>query len=298
MPIGRFECLRSCDTLLAVGTSLSYAPFTRVVPDGTTIIHVTVDAADINRDYAAQVGVIADARLFLEQLAEALRRKLGEGGRAERRAATEAKLAGIRAAWLAEFEPLFSDDSTPINGYRMFRELWAAVDPDTTMITHESGASRDIQSVFYQATVPRSYLGWGQSSLLGFSLGLAMGAKVANPDKLVVNVMGDGAVGMTGMDWETAARNGIATLTVIKHDSVFSGYDRNIPESIKRYDAATQKGEYAAVARALGCHAETVEHPGELRPALERAIRVTRDGQPAVVDVITAETRVLSHKKG
>ncbi|MCH7562520.1 MAG: hypothetical protein IH968_01740, partial [Gemmatimonadetes bacterium] len=80
------ECLRACDTLLAVGTSLSYAPFTRVIPDGKTIIHVTVDAADINKSYAAQVGVIADARLFLEQLAEALRRKLGEGGRADRRA--------------------------------------------------------------------------------------------------------------------------------------------------------------------------------------------------------------------
>ena len=291
------EELDACDALLAVGTSLSHAPFTRVVPDNKTIVHATVDPSDINKDYAATTGVIADAKLFLEQLAVELRKRIGDDGLGEKRAATEARLAKTRTAWLAEFEPLFSDDSEPINGYRMFRELWAGLDPDTTMITHEAGASRDIQSVFYQSTTPRSYLGWGQSSQLGFSLGLAMGAKIANPDKTVVNVMGDGSIGMTGMDLETAARNNIGTLTIIKHDSIFSGYDQNIPESIKRFDSATQHGDYAELARALGCHAETVTKPAEIRPALQRALNATGEGQPAVLDVITAETRKLSHKK-
>ena len=289
--------LGKSDTLLAVGSSLSVAPFTRVIPEGKTIIHVTVDPVDINKDYPAAVGVISDAKLFLAALAEELRRRLGARGRADVRAATEEELARIKSEWLAEFEPLFADDSAPINGYRMFRELWDAVDPDTTMITHEAGASRDIQCVFYQSSVPRSYLGWGQSSQLGFSLGLAMGAKLANPDKLVVNVMGDGAVGMTAMDLETAARNNIGTLTVIKHDSVFSGYDRNIPDSIARYNAAEQTGDYAGLAAALGCHAERVEEPSALAAAFARAITATREGQPAVVDVITAETRKLSHHK-
>ena len=289
--------LGKSDTLLAVGSSLSVAPFTRVIPEGKTIIHVTVDPVDINKDYPAAVGVISDAKLFLAALAGELRRRLGSSGRADVRAATEAELARIKSDWLAEFEPLLADDSAPINGYRMFRELWDAVDPDTTMITHEAGASRDIQCVFYQSSVPRSYLGWGQSSQLGFSLGLAMGAKLANPEKLVVNVMGDGAVGMTAMDLETAARNNIGTLTVIKHDSVFSGYDRNIPDSIARYNAAEQTGDYAGLATALGCHAERVEEPSALPAAFARAITATREGQPAVVDVITAETRKLSHHK-
>ena len=289
--------LGKSDTLLAVGSSLSVAPFTRVIPEGKTIIHVTVDPVDINKDYPAAVGVISDAKLFLAALAGELRRRLGSRGRADVRAATEEEVARIKSDWLAEFEPLFTDDSAPINGYRMFRELWDAVDPDTTMITHEAGASRDIQCVFYQSSIPRSYLGWGQSSQLGFSLGLAMGAKLANPEKLVVNVMGDGAVGMTAMDLETAARNNIGTLTVIKHDSVFSGYDRNIPDSIARYNAAEQTGDYAGLATALGCHAERVEEPSALPAAFARAITATREGQPAVVDVITAETRKLSHHK-
>jgi thiamine pyrophosphate-dependent acetolactate synthase large subunit-like protein len=195
---------------------------------------------------------------------------------------------------MAEYAPLLNDDRSPINGYRMFRDLWASFDPDTTMLTHESGASRDIQSIFYRSTTPRSYLGWGHSSQLGFSLGLSMGAKLANPDRLVVNVMGDGAIGMTGMDLETAARENIPILTVIKHDSLFSGYSKYMPLAIERFHASSQSGDYAALARSLGLHGERVETTAELRPAFERAIRAVRGGQPALVDVITAETTKLS----
>ena len=285
--------LQASDCVLAVGTSLTRAPFTPAIPAGKTIVHATNDPIDINKEYAAALGIVADARLFLAQLAAELRREVGDG-RAERRAATADTIARIKREWRAEYEPLFADDSAPINGYRMMRELWSLLDPATTMLTHESGASRDIQSVFWESGPPRSYLGWGQSSQLGFSLGLAMGAKLANPEKLVVNVMGDAAVGMTGMDWETASRNEIPILTVVKHDSIFSGYDRNIPESSARYRANRQQGDYAAIARGLGCHAERVEETAALRPALERAIRATHEEQPAVVDVITAETRKLS----
>ena len=156
------------------------------------------------------------------------------------------------------------------------------------MLTHESGASRDIQSVFYQSGPPRSYLGWGQSSQLGFSLGLAMGAKLANPDKLVVNVMGDASVGMTGMDWETASRNDIPILTVIKHDSIFSGYDRNIPEP-RRRSSEPAAGRLRDHRAASAAHAER-EPSGGAQTALGRAIG-TNEGQPAVGDAITAETR-------
>lgn len=285
--------LTESDVLLAVGTSLSLASFTPVIPPGKTIIHATNDPGDLHKQYATAIAIEADAKLFLAALAEELRGRIGPR-QTELRGHNVAVLAKTRAEWEAGYEQEFADDSEPVNGYRMFRELWAALDPDTTMLTHESGASRDIQCVFYRATMPHSYLGWGQSSQLGFSLGLAMGAKLANPDKLVVNVMGDGAVGMTGMDWETAAREQIPILTVVKHDSIFSGYDSNIPESIKRFKVSSLYGDYAGVAAALGCHAEKVSNPAELRPAFDRAIRATREGQPAVVDVATAETRRLS----
>ena len=286
--------LQASDCVLAVGSSLTRAPFTPKIPDGKTIIHATNDPIDINKEYPAAVGIVADAKLFLGQLAAELRRHVGEG-RAERRAETADTIARIKGEWHAEYEPLFADDSAPINGYRMMRELWSVLDPEMSMLTHESGASRDIQSVFYQSGPPRSYLGWGQSSQLGFSLGLAMGAKLANPDKLVVNVMGDASVGMTGMDWETASRNDIPILTVIKHDSIFSGYDRNIPEASARFEANRQQGDYATIAASLGCHAEKVTEPAALR-ARAGARDPRHEGGPSQRwwDVITAETRKLS----
>ncbi len=285
--------LRDSDVVLVVGSSLSQSNFTPVLPPGKVVIHATNDPGDLNKTYAVAVPIAADAKLFLNQLADELRGRVGPA-QVTRRAEVAAELARLRAAWVAEYESEFTDDRAPINGYRMFRDLWASLDPDTTMLTHESGASRDIQSVFYRSTTPRSYLGWGHSSQLGFSLGLAMGAKLANPDRTVVNVMGDGAIGMTGMDLETAAREEIPILTVVKHDSIFSGYSKFMPLSIERSHATRQTGDYAELARALGLHAERVTSPHELRPAFERALRATREGQPALVDVITAETTKLS----
>jgi acetolactate synthase I/II/III large subunit len=285
--------LEHADVVLAVGSSISQSSFTPGLPPGKTLIHATNDPRDLNKVHQTAVPIAADAKLFLSQLIEELRGRVGDNERT-RRAETVATIARLKRDWRAEYEQEFSDDGTPINGYRMFRELWNVLDPDATILTHESGASRDIQCVFYESRLPRSYIGWGHSTQLGFSLGLSMGAKLANPDKTVVNVMGDGAIGMTGMDLETAARENIPILTVIKHDSVFSGYHGMFPETDERYHAIRQGGDYAGVAKSLGWQAERVEAPGELRAAFERGLQSVRDGQPALVDVITRETTRLS----
>ena len=81
--------LQASDTVLAVGSSLTRAPFTPNIPDGKTIVHATNDPIDINKEYPAAVGIVADAKLFLGQLAAELRRQVGEC-RAECRAETAA----------------------------------------------------------------------------------------------------------------------------------------------------------------------------------------------------------------
>src|SRR5258708_5119350 len=82
------------------------------------------------------------------------------------------------------------------------------VDRTRTVVTHDAGHPRDQIVPFYETLVPRGYLGWGKSTQLGTGLGLAMGARLARPDWLSVNIMGDAAFGMVGMDFETALRAG------------------------------------------------------------------------------------------
>ena len=74
-----------------------------------------------------------------------------------------------------------------------------------------AGAPRDCIVPFYEATVPHSYIGWGKTTHLGFGIPLMIGAKMACPDKMCVNLMGDGAFGMSGTDVETSARSVSAT---------------------------------------------------------------------------------------
>jgi acetolactate synthase-1/2/3 large subunit len=74
------------------------------------------------------------------------------------------------------------------------------VDTASTIITHDAGSPRDQLSPFWQAREPLTSIGWGKTIQLGYSLGLAMGAKLAHPDKLCINVWGDAAIGFTGID--------------------------------------------------------------------------------------------------
>ena len=115
--------------------------------------------------------------------------------------------------WLAEWMPKLSSNDAPLNPYRVLWDLQHTVDRDNTIITHDAGSPRDQLSPFWRSTTPLSYLGWGKTTQLGYGLGLAMGAKLAAPDKLCINVWGDAAIGFTGMDFETAVRERIPILS-------------------------------------------------------------------------------------
>jgi acetolactate synthase-1/2/3 large subunit len=173
-------------------------------------------------------------------------------------------------------------------------ELMHATDPAGTIVTHDSGSPRDQLLPFYSATTPRGYVGWGKSTQLGTGYGLALGAKLARPDKLVVNVMGDTAFGMVGMDVETAVRERIGVLTIILNNGCMGGHQPYMPVSTERFHSTTFSGNYAAVAAGRGAHAERIERLDQLAQAIARGALATREGRPAVLEVITAEDSVFS----
>ena len=141
---------------------------------------------------------------------------------------------------------------------------------------------------------PNSYIGWGKSTQLGYGLGLALGAKMAAPDKQVINVMGDAAFGMAGLDIETAVRSEIPILTVVLNNGIMTHYDKNMPYATEHWESNKLGGDYAKVAEGLGAHAETVHTPDELPGAIQRAIAANREGRPAVLQTMTNGEETVS----
>jgi acetolactate synthase-1/2/3 large subunit len=116
-----------------------------------------------------------------------------------------------------------------------------------------------------------------------------MGAKLAAPEKLCINVMGDAAIGMTGMDIETAARNRIATLTVVFNNGVMAAERHVLEHSIEKYDTLKVGGNYAKLAEALNVASIRVEKPADIVPAIRTAIDVTEKGAPFLLECVVKE---------
>jgi acetolactate synthase-1/2/3 large subunit len=125
-----------------------------------------------------------------------------------------ARIRSQKDPWLAEWRPHLTSEAKPLSPYRIINELLQVADVPNTIITHDAGSPRDELSPFWNPIAPLSYIGWGKSTQLGYGLGLAMGAKVAHPDKLCINFWGDAAIGMTGMDFETCVRTKIPILSI------------------------------------------------------------------------------------
>src|SRR5713101_758553 len=191
------------DLVFGIGCSFARGGFSAPIPAGKKMVQVTVDGRDIDKDYPIDQAVIGDARLVLRQLIEEVTRQLPEARRGDD---VQAEIRQLKEAAHREWQPRLEAEETPINPYRVIWALNKTLDRQRAIITHDSGNPRDQTLTTYEATVPRSYLGWGKSTQLGTGLGMALGAKLAQPDKMVVNIMGDLAFGTVGMEVETAVR--------------------------------------------------------------------------------------------
>jgi thiamine pyrophosphate-dependent acetolactate synthase large subunit-like protein len=283
--------LKASDLVLGIGASFSAGSFSTPIPAGKTLVQVTNDERDIDKGYRIDLAVLGDAKLVLRQLIGEVRRQAGTAVRGIGEDVAQT-IRTTKEAYLQEWMPRLTSDEMPINPYRVVWDLMHTVDRRQTIVTHDSGNPRDQMLTFYEALVPRGYLGWGKSTQLGTGLGLALGAKLAHPDKLVVNVMGDLAFGTAGMDVETAVRERIPIMTVILNNSRLGGYGHHMPVASDRYGANRLSGNYARVAEGLGAYAERVEQPGGVVAALRRGIEATRSGRPAVLEMITKEEPV------
>ncbi|CAN5324377.1 thiamine pyrophosphate-requiring protein [soil metagenome] len=288
------EFLHNSDVIFGIGCSFTATGYGQKMPAGKTIIHATLDPDDINRYQVSDHALIGDAGLTLDAVLAEVSERLGgkPRGRAE---SVAAEISEIREAWMAEWMPKLTSDETPLSPYRVIWDLMHTVDVANTIITHDAGSPRDQLSPFWTTTEPLTYLGWGKSTQLGYGLGLAMGAKLVRPDKLCINVWGDAAIGFTGMDFETAVRERIPILSILMNNFSMACEIPIMQVSTEKYRNTDISGNYSEFAKALGGYGERITDPDEIVPAIKRGIEKTQQGQPALLEFLTAkETKVSS----
>ena len=281
------------DTVLAVGTSLTKHGMITTIPDGKKIIHAVNDTKDIGNYYDPEIGLLGDAKLVLNQLIEACKDLITSQNE---RLSPEDEIKHLKDAWLQDWDKKLNSSETPMTPYRVIGEFMNIVDPSQTIVTHDSGSPRDQIMPFYTSGGPGTYLGWGKSHGLGTGLGLNIGAKLASPDKFVVNFMGDAAFGMTGLDFETAVRSNIPILTVVLNNSTMAIETSHMAASHEMYRTRDLGGDYSEMAKAMGGWSEKVSDPSDIKNAFKRAKEATENGNAALLEFITSEEQDFSYR--
>jgi len=278
------QWLDECDVLFAIGTSLTQTAYGQAIPAGKCLIHSVLNAEEVNKDTAATVGLVGDAKLTLRQVLQEVRSQVGDSWV---KTDVRERVATVKKSWLEDWVPYLTDDGDEISPYRIIHELNVTLDLENSIVTHDAGAPRDQLVPFFTATVPHSYIGWGKTTHLGFSIPLMIGAKLAKPDKFCLNLMGDAAFGMSGLDIETSARAGVPITTIVMNNGGMATYPGGFPTAREKYGVSYMQGDYAALGNAMGAVGITVKKNGEIAPALRRAQQLNSEGKTVLLDMHT-----------
>jgi acetolactate synthase-1/2/3 large subunit len=288
-----WHSLSNADFIFGIGCSFTRSSFATPMPKGKKIAHATIDPYAINKDVPVDLAAVGDAGLTLDALLEEVKDRL-KGRPRDRLASVTREIRSHREEWLAKWKPRLTADTTPLSPYRVIWDLLHTVDVKNTIITHDAGSPRDQLSPFWVSENPLGYIGWGKTTQLGYGLGLAMGAKLACPDKLCINVWGDAAIGFTGMDFETAVRERLPILSILMNNFSMAIELKVMPVSTEKYRSTDISGNYADFAKALGGYGERVTDPGQIVAAIKRGIAQTREGTPALLEFITEKATDVS----
>jgi len=278
------QWLDDADVIFAVGASLTSSPYAQRFSPEKFLIHSVINIDEINKDTVADIGLPGDARITLTAILDLVKGMVGESPRST---GVQDRIAKSRAEWLESWQPYLTNNDVPISPYRVIHEMGQNLDLENSVVTHDAGAPRDQIVPFYTATTPHSYIGWGKSTHLGFSIPLMIGAKMAMPERFCVNLMGDGAFGMSGLDIETSSRAGIPITTIVLNNGIMATYPGGFPTAREQFGVSHMQGNYATIAQGMGAEGIVVEKTEEIGPALTQAQQFNADGKTVLIDVRT-----------
>ncbi|MBM3268271.1 MAG: thiamine pyrophosphate-binding protein [Candidatus Sericytochromatia bacterium] len=270
-----------CDCLLAIGTQFGEIPtgsFGCVVPEN--LVHIDINPEALGRNFKPKVAIPADARLAVPRLLELLRaRKLSNG---ERRNRVAAQIAADKQAYRAEW---YAHETDRVNPARFFDELRRQLADDAIVVV-DDGNHTFLAAELFESRRPRSFVSPTDFNCMGYCVPGAIGAKLVNPGRQVVGIVGDGAFLMTGLEILTATTAGAPVAYFVFHDGELSqiAQGQQIPYNRKTCTVLGQI-RLEGVAIATGARYLAIDDDAGLAAGIRDALATAAGGQAVVVDV-------------
>ena len=277
----------NADVIVTVGTPFDFRMgYGKRLRADATVVQIDMDYRTVGKNRDISLGLVGDVGRVLEAVTAAATGRVDNGARSRK-----SWMAELRAEEAVRYEKLLPElksDAVPINPYRVAYELNEFLTEDTIYI----GDGGDVVTITAQVVQPRSPGHWmdpGPLGTLGIGVPFAMAAKYVHPEKEVLCYFGDGALAMTGWDFETCVRFNLPFLGVVGNNSSMNQIRCG---QIDKY--GEQRGSvgnllgdvpFDKFAEILGGHGEEVREPHQIRPALERAREAVASGTPALVNI-------------
>ena len=280
--------LKGADVALVVGVPMDFRlGFGGSFGDETQL--VVMGSAQPERPHPREVA----AELYGNVAAALEALRTGAAGGPDRSAWVNDLRAAENEKRAAEQDDL-TDDRAPLHPMRVYGELAQMLDRNAVVIG-DGGDFVSFAGRMIETYEPGCWMDPGPYGCLGAGPGAALAAKLAHPERQVCLLLGDGAFGFAGMEFDTFVRHGVPVVGVMGNNGIWA-LEKHPMEFLYGYSVAAdlQPGcRYDEVVTALGGHGELVERPDDLRPALERAFA---SGKPALVNVLTDPAVVYPRK--
>jgi acetolactate synthase-1/2/3 large subunit len=281
--------LGGCDVALVIGVPLDFRlGFGGSIADDAKLIMLDNSPNRLERNRQPDLGLVGDIEVSLGAIREAA------GGDPKRTAKWVAELRKVEDSKRAAEAEELDDERSPLHPMRVYRELNEFLDRDA-IVVGDGGDFVSYAGRVFETWQPGSWMDPGPYGCLGAGPGQAMGAKLAHPERQVCLLLGDGAFGFSGMEFDTMARHDLPIVAVMGNNGIWA-LEHHPMKFLYGYSIAAElrpETRYDEVVAALGCHGELVRSPDELRPALERAFA---SGKPALVNVLTDPEVVYPRK--
>jgi acetolactate synthase-1/2/3 large subunit len=281
--------LGGADVALVIGVPLDFRlGFGASVAEGARLIRLDAGPNELSANRAPDLDMVGDVAASLGAIVEAV----GEGGR--RTEPWLAELRGVETEKRTAEQEELNDSRSPLHPVRIYKELGEVLERDA-IVVGDGGDFVSYAGRFIETFQPGCWMDPGPFGCLGAGPGQAIGAKLAHPERQVCLLLGDGAFGFAGMEFDTMARHGLPVVGVMGNNGIWA-LEHHPMKFLYGYSVAAElrpETPYEQMVEALGCDGVLVREPAELRPALERAFE---SGRPTLVNVLTDPEVVYPRK--